>query len=282
MFTLQPNAATVVLADAVRRRLPKLVAEFHSSEPLLSRAARISATCRPVRVPVDLGSHEFQYATYDLASLCSGFCGSEGFAASLENGEYFKLVADTIAEMIVEEYSFQTRVELYGEGRSSGLVGLSRYAPPDISEEWVGGLAPETPGWQPQVMHLSGTDAEETVGAVFDLSLACTYDLSEPTLIAAGRDVAFDVWRGFQTQQRVWSSRGGVRYLHVGLAEMFWAPHADRNAAFVMHPADFALHQRAPLVTASGGYLLTKVDQQLVCSRRRLVGRLQRHAGLHV
>ena len=282
MLSGQPDPGTIALANAVKRRLPRLVANFHDWEPLLSRAARVSAEGRTVRVPVDLGTGAPAYATYDLVSLCSGFCNSDGFAQSLENSAYFNLAADRLAELIMEEHSVRTQTELYGEERSSNLIGLSGYAPSDTSDEWIGGLSPELPGWQPQVTSLSSTDAAATVAAVFDLSLACTEDLSEPTLIAAGHDVAFDVLRGFQTQQRFWSSRRGVGYLHVGFAEMFWAPSADRNAAFVLHPDDFALHHTPPLVTASGGHLVARVDQQLVCSRRRMVGRLQRHAGLHI
>jgi hypothetical protein len=282
MLLRAPDRATIALASAVKRRLPKLVSDFHNWEPLLSRAARVSAAHRTVRVPVDLGTRAPRYATYDLVSLHSGFTNSEGFAASLENSASFNFVADTLAELIMEEHSVRIQTELYGEERTSGLIGLSGYAPSDISDEWIGGLSPDLPGWQPQVTRLPRTDAAATVAAVFDLSLACTDDLSEPTLIAAGRDVAFDVIGGFQTQQRFWSSRGGVDYLHVGFAEMFWATSADRNAAFVLHPNDFALHHMPPLVTASGGHLVARVDQQLVCSRRRMVGRLQRHAGFHI
>lgn len=199
---------------------------------------------------------------------------------SLENEAYFDRTADTLARLVAKEHRLRTGDALYDDVRS-GFVGLSTYAPSDeFVDDWVGGLPPDTPGWQPQVMHLQRADAAETVAAVSNLSLACTDDFTEPMLIAAGRDVAFDVLRSFETQQRFWSSRGGVQYLHVGMAEMFWAPHADRNAAFVVHPADFAFHQRPPLVTASGGYLVARVDQQLVCRRRRLVGRLQRHVRL--
>lgn len=281
MFYVSPNAAAA-LAQAVNRRLPRLFDDFQRREPLLSRVTMTLAASSQIRVPVDLGMSASALATYDLALFCLGFRNPKKLAASLENGPYFDLVADVLADLFVKNYSDQLQAELYGERGPLGLVGLSRYAPFANFDEWIGGLPPETPGWRPNVLFLGSADAAATVDAVFDLSRACSDEWSERALIAAGADVAFDIVRGFQTQQRFWSICGDIPYLQVGSAEMFWAPEADRNAAFVLHPADFALYRMPPLVIASGCDLLMHVGQQLVCTRRRMIGRLQRYAGPHL
>lgn len=268
----------IALAAAVQRRLPRLFAASRSREPLLSHARTISTGRGPVRVPVDLGEGASATATYDLALFCSGVTTSAEFAALLENDAFFDVVVDRIARSIASDHAGETEDAWYAEERPQGLLGLAAYAPSDESDEWVGGLAPGTDGWSPQIAYVASSAAPSSVvEALFDLSLDCTHDLSEPTLIAAGRSLAADVIRGFQTQQRFYSVRGGIHYLRVGAADMFCAPGADPNAAFVVHPDDFALHHTPPLVTASGGSLLARVDQQLVCTRRYLLGRLQRY-----
>lgn len=271
------DPALISLANAVQRRLPRLLAASRSREPLLSRARTTSTGRGPVRVPVDLGAGVTATATYDLAFFCSGVSTSAEFVASLENDAYFEVVADRIARTIASDHTGSTEDAWYAEERVPGLLGLATYVPTTESHEWIGGLAPDTDGWSPQVAYVASSDPSSVVEALFDLSLDCTDDLSEPTLIAAGRSLAADVIRGFQTQQRFYSVRAGVHYLRVGAADMFCAPGADPNAAFVVHPDDFALHHRPPLVTASGGSLLARVDQQLVCTRRYLLGRLQRY-----
>jgi hypothetical protein len=277
MTFIPPDPALISLANAVQRRLPRLFAESRSREPLLSHARTISTGRGPVRIPVDLGAGASANATYDLALFCSGVTASAEFAASLENDAYFDVVADQIARRIASDHAGQTEDAWYAEERPRGLLGLAAYAPPDESEEWIGGLAPGTDGWSPQVAYVASSDPSSVTEALFDLLFDCADDLTEPTLIAAGRSLVTDVIRGFQTQQRFYSVRGGVHYLRVGAADMFYAPGADPNVAFVVHPDDFALHHRAPLVTASGGSLLARVDQQLVCTRRYLLGRLQRY-----
>lgn len=281
MIPTPPDPASIALANAVQRRLPRLLDESRRGEPLLSRARTVKAARGPVRVSVDLGAGAVSPSTYDLAFLCSGVSTPARFAASLENDAYFDVVANRIARVIADDQSGRTEEAWYAEARSPGLLGLPAYAPTDPTDEWIGGLAPDTHGWSPRVAHLVADDPRSVVQALFELSLDCTDDLTEPTLIAAGRRLAAQVRRGFQVQQRFYSIRGGVHYMHVGAAEMFCAPAADPNAAFVIHPDDFALHHAPPLVTASGGYLLARVDQQLVCTRRYLLGRLQRYDRLH-
>lgn len=272
-----PDSASIALASAVQRRLPRLLDEARRGEPLLSRARAVKAARGPVRVSVDLGAGAFSEATYDLAFLCSGVSTPAEFAASLENDAYFDVVANRIASVIADDQSGRTEDAWYAEERSPGFLGLPAYAPTDPTDEWIGGLAPDTDGWNPRVAHVVANDPRSVAQALIELSLDCTNDLTEPTLIAAGRRLAAQVRRGFQVQQRFYSIRGGVHYMHVGAAEMFCAPAADPNAAFVIHPDDFALHHAPPLVTASGGSLLARVDQQLVCTRRYLLGRLQRY-----
>ncbi len=274
------SQAAAALARAVQRRLPPLLAARRGAEPLLSRSRSVAAARRPVRVPVDLGGDFTAEATYDLASLVSGVSASSELFGSLENDSYLDLVADRIARLIVKDQSRRTEEAWYAEDRPSKLLGLSVYAPATPSDLWIGGLSPETEGWSPLVAQHITTDPSATAAALIEFSLDCTDDLWEPTLIAAGPKLASDVLRGFQPQQRFCSIRGGIRYLNVGGAEMFWAKTADPDAAFVMHPNDFAFHHTAPLVTVSGGRLVARVDQQLVCSRRYLLGRFQRYASL--
>jgi hypothetical protein len=245
-----------------------------------SHARSVGGSRRRVRVPVDLGGNATAEATYNLASLFSGVSASAELFASLENNSYFDVVADHVTEMIAHDQSGRTGGAWYAEDRPPKLLGLSTYAPAQESDVWIGGLSPATGGWSPLVAHVAATDPSIIAGALIDFSLDCTDDLREPTLIAAGPKLATDVLRGFQPQQRFWSMRGGVHYLHVGGAEMFWASTADPNAAFVIHPDDFAFHHSAPLVTVSGGYVVARVDQQLVCSRRYLLGRLQRYESI--
>ena len=274
------DKAAAALARAVQRRLPPLLAARRAVEPLLSRARTVTGPGRPVRVPVDLGRNSTAVATYDLAALVSGVSASLELFAKFENDSFFDVVADRVARMIVRDQAGRTEEAWYAEDRSSKLLGLPAYAPAEVSDVWIGGLSPETEGWSPLVAHFVTTDPSVTAAALINFSLDCSDDLCEPTLIAAGSKLASDVLRGFQPQQRFYSIRGGVHYLHVGGAEMFWAKTADPNGAFVIHPNDFAFHHTAPLVTVSRGHLIARVDQQLVCSRRYLVGRFQRYESL--
>jgi hypothetical protein len=275
-----PDPASIALATAVQRRLPRLLDQARRGEPLLSRTRTVTTARGPVRVSVDLGAGAVSQATYDLAFLCSGVSTPAEFAASLENDAYFDVVANRIARVIADDQSGRTEDAWYAEERCPGFLGLTAYAPTDPTDDWIGGLAPDTDGWSPRVAGVVTNDPRSVAQALIELSLDCTHDLTEPTLIAAGRRLAAQVRRGFQVQQRFYSVRGGVHYMHVGAAEMFCAPAADPNAAFVLHPDDFALHHTPPLVTVSGGSLLARVDQQLVCTRRYLLGRLQRYDGL--
>jgi hypothetical protein len=275
------DPGAIALANAIGRRIPALLNRFRQREPLFSRSPTVRARGRRIQVPVDLGSSSSLVATYNLASLFTGFAHSVGFLGSLDNDAYFNLVADRLAAQIVREQSRRTVSELYGDERDSGLLGLSTYAPAENSDEWIGGIPPETPGWLPQLSVLCSMNPAATVQALFDLSLACTDDLCEPTIIAAGPRLARDVLRGFQPQQRFRSFHGGVSYLRVGMADMFSTASADDNAAFVLHPCDFEFHHAPPLVTASGGRFLARVDQQLVCRRRYALGRLQRYECLY-
>jgi hypothetical protein len=271
------NSAWSALGSAVGRRITRLLTDLQRREPFLSRILVQRAATRRFHVPVELGSAMRIDASYDLASAWSRFGWPGELTSRLDNEDYFDLVANFVADAIAHDIDTQTQQWLYGETSAAKFFGLPAYAPL-APAEWVGGLSPDLPGWQPQLEHLMSTDPIATVRALLDLSLACSDDVEEPSLIAAGERLAIDVIRGFQPQQRMYSFRGGVTYFNVGAAEMFVAPNADTNAAFVLHPRHFAMHDMPASVSACRGQLVTRTHQQLVCTRRYLVGRLQRYA----